>query len=57
MYDFKALEIIVSDIDNASPGEIKAGVAVCRFWGNNLSVSPSKRKVWKNLATLLNNNK
>jgi len=56
MLDFRMLSILVQEIDNASPLKLKQAVTDCREWGNNMSSSPSKRKIWKALATFVNAN-
>jgi len=56
MLDFRALSVMVEAIDNAGPIDLKQAVADCRAWGNYMTISPSKRKIWKGLATFLNAN-
>jgi hypothetical protein len=51
--DFRALDVIVQAIDNASPQDLKQAITDCKEWGNYQAVPASKRHIWKQLAKIL----
>jgi len=52
--DFRAMDVFVDAIDNATPEELKTALSDAKEWGSNFAVRGTQRHIWKQLAILLN---
>jgi|6_EtaG_2_1085325.scaffolds.fasta_scaffold422844_1 hypothetical protein len=53
--DYRAFDVLVQAIDNASPADLKAAGKTCREMSLDMAVPASKRAIWKDMAKVVKN--
>tara|TARA_Y100000310_G_scaffold334735_2_gene415116 strand:+ start:542 stop:742 length:201 start_codon:yes stop_codon:yes gene_type:complete len=53
--DYRAFDVLIQAINNASPADLKAAGKTCREMSLDMSVAASERAIWKDMAKVVKN--